>query len=89
MLGISFDDSAANLAFRDKFDFPYRLLSDWDEQVGVAYETRDAGSEKVKFAKRLAYLIDPDGMIRKSYEVSDTAAFATDVLTDLAELQAG
>ena len=71
MLGISFDAVDANKAFHDKFDFPYRLLSDFDEQVGVAYETRDPGTEKVSFAKRLAYLIDPEGVIRKSYEVSD------------------
>lgn len=87
MLGISFDAVEANKAFRDKFDFPYRLLSDFDEQVGVAYETRAPGTEKVSFAKRLAYLIDPDGVIRRSYEVGDTAGFATDVLADLAALQ--
>ena len=63
------------------------MLSDWDEQVGVAYEVRDPGTEKVKFAKRLAYLIDPDGIIRKSYEVADVNTFAGDVLADLRRLQ--
>lgn len=77
----------ANLAFRDKFDFPYGLLSDFDEQVGVEYETRAPGTEKVSFAKRLAYLIDPEGVIRKSYEVGDTAGFAGEVLDDLRGLQ--
>jgi peroxiredoxin len=60
------------------------LLSDHDEQVGVAYETRDPGTEKVHFAKRLAYLIDPEGVIRKSYQVGDVNAFAGEVLGDLA-----
>lgn len=87
MLGASFDATDANRAFRDKFDFPFRLLSDWDEQVGVAYEVRDPGTEKVKFAKRLAYLIDPDGVVRKSYEVADVNGFAGQVLADLDELQ--
>jgi peroxiredoxin len=59
------------------------LLSDHDEQVGVAYETRDPGTEKVHFAKRLAYLIDPEGVIRKSYQVGDVNAFAEVVLRDL------
>jgi peroxiredoxin len=63
------------------------LLSDWDEQVGVAYEVRDPGAEKVKFAQRLAYLIDADGIIRKSYEVADVNTFAGDVLADLRQLQ--
>lgn len=62
------------------------MLSDHDEQVGVAYETRDPGTEKVHFAKRLAYLIDPEGVIRKAYVVKDTNAFAADVLVDLRAL---
>jgi peroxiredoxin len=60
------------------------LLSDVDEQVGVAYETRDPGSEKVHFAKRLAYLVDPEGVIRHAYEVKDVNTFSGDVLADLA-----
>jgi peroxiredoxin len=63
------------------------LLSDHDEQVGVAYETRDAGTEKVHFAKRIAYLIDPEGTIRKAYEVGDVNAFAGMVLDDLRALR--
>lgn len=39
--------------------------------------------------KRISYLIDPDGMIRRTYEVADVTAHADDVLADLAELQAG
>ena len=87
VLGASFDDTSANKAFREKYDFPYRLLSDVDEQVGVAYEVRDPGTEKVKFAKRIAYLIDPDGVIRKSYEVADVNAFAGEALADLHEIK--
>jgi peroxiredoxin len=62
------------------------LLSDFEEQVGVAYETRDPGTEKVSFAKRLSYLIAPDGTIAKSYEVGDVNAHADTVLTDLRSL---
>jgi thioredoxin-dependent peroxiredoxin len=87
ILGISFDASEANKAFREKYDFPFRLLSDYDEQVGVKYETRDPGTEKVSFAKRLSYLIDPEGVISKSYEVSDIPAHPAEVLADLYELQ--
>jgi peroxiredoxin len=64
-------------------------LSDWDEQVGVAYETRDPGTEKVKFAKRLSYLIDPNGVIAKAYEVGDVAAHPGEILADLRALQSG
>lgn len=64
------------------------MLSDFGEQVGVAYETRDPGTEKVKFAKRYSYLIDPDGVIAKRYEVKDVNAHADLVLGDLRALQA-
>ena len=88
ILGISFDAVEANQAFQAKYDFPFRLLSDWDEQVGVAYETREPGTEKVRFAQRLSYLIDPHGRIARSYEVADVAAHAGEVLADLHDLRA-
>jgi peroxiredoxin len=54
----------------------------------VAYGTRDPGTEKVHFAKRIAYLIDPEGVIRKAYTVADVNAFAQQVLDDLRDLNA-
>lgn len=87
IVGISFDASGANKAFREKFDFPFRLLSDFGEQVGVAYETRAPGTDKVHFAKRLSYLIDPEGRVAKSYEVTDIPAHPAEVLADLHELR--
>lgn len=53
----------------------------------MAYEVRDPGTEKVKFAKRIAYLIAPDSIVAKAYEVGDVNTFAADVLTDLRPLQ--
>lgn len=53
----------------------------------MAYEVRDPGQEKVHFAKRIAYLIDPNGTIRRSYQVSDKEGFAGQVLADLESLQ--
>jgi peroxiredoxin Q/BCP len=64
------------------------LLSDVSEQVGVAYETRAPGTDKVNFAKRYSYLIDPEGIIAKSYEVKDVNEHAETVLRDLRDLQA-
>jgi len=55
--------------------------------VGVAYEVRDPGTDKVSFAKRYSYLVNPDGVIAKSYEVADVNAHAAMVLADLRELQ--
>ena len=84
MLGASFDTVDENKAFADAEHFNYRLLSDPDRSAGAAYEAvRDPDADFSDFAKRVAYLIDPDGVIRQSYEVKDTEGFAAQVLADL------
>lgn len=87
ILGISFDTPAENLAFAEAQSFPYRLLSDHDHAVGGAYGTERAPDEKgYGFAKRLTFLIDPDGVVRKVYEVSDFSGHSGEVLDDIREL---
>jgi peroxiredoxin Q/BCP len=74
LLGISFDRAEDNLTFAEQNGFPLRLLSDQDRSVGERYETKRAPEESSpEFAKRRTYLIDPDGVIRKSYRVTDIA----------------
>ncbi len=60
-----------------------------DRTVGAAYETKRAPEESApEFAKRRTYLIDPDGVIRKAYRVTDIPAHPGQVLDDLRELGA-
>ena len=40
----------------------------------------------MSFAKRLSYLIDPEGVIAKSYEVGDVNTHPQEVLADLRDL---
>lgn len=90
IVGASFDTPADNLAFASTQEFGYPLLSDVDRTVGTAYEVlRDPADPYVDYPRRLAYLIDPDGVIRRAYDVSDVATFAERVLADLDDLQAG
>ena len=90
VLGASFDTPGENKAFCDAEGFPFRLLSDTDREVGRRYEVvRAPGEEYADYAKRIAYLIDPEGVIAKSYEVTDVAGFAGQVLADLEALRAG
>ena len=87
MLGASFDTPAENKAFVDAQNFDFRLLSDVDRTVGEQYEVKKSADEQFPdFPKRIAYLIDPQGVIRKAYEVTDTEGFASEVLTDLGTL---
>jgi peroxiredoxin Q/BCP len=88
VLGASFDTPEDNKAFAEAEHFGFRLLSDVDKTVGEVYQvTRPAGDERAGYALRIAYLIDPEGVIRKAYEVTDTGGFAQQVLDDLQILQ--
>jgi peroxiredoxin len=88
VLGASFDMTTENKTFADAQQFPFRLLSDVDRQVGTAYEVvRGADEQYPNFAMRIAYLIDSTGTIRRSYEVTDVAGFAEAVLGDLQLLE--
>ena len=87
MLGASFDTPEENLAFAKDQNFPFRLLSDVDRKVGAQYHvTRTAGEKYEQYARRYAYLIGPDGVIKQSYDVTDVAAHAEAVLADIERL---
>lgn len=56
--------------------------------MGAAYEAKQPdGHDFADYPKRVSYLIDPDGVIRKAYAVSDPAGHADEVLADLRELR--
>ena len=58
-----------------------------DRAVGQKYEVlRPADDSYVDYPMRHAYLIDPSGVIKRSYDVKDVTAHAADVLADLESL---
>jgi thioredoxin-dependent peroxiredoxin len=86
-VGASFDTQEENRGFKDLQGLPFRLLCDVDHAVGKIYETERAPEEHyTEWAKRRTYLIDPEGMIRKAYRVTDIPAHPDEVLADLAAL---
>jgi peroxiredoxin len=48
---------------------------------------READDQYAEFALRQSFLIDPVGMLRKVYPVSNVAGHADDVLADLRQMQ--
>lgn len=57
--------------------------------MGAAYQVqRGADDQYADYPKRYSYLIDPDGVIARSYDVTDVAGHAAEVLADLAQLGA-
>ena len=67
LLGISPDDSSAQLAFAEKYNLPFHLLADADHKTA---ETYGAWAEKTNYGKtymgidRSTFVIAPDGKLR-------------------------
>jgi peroxiredoxin Q/BCP len=78
IVGVSFDDPKANAAFRDKYDFAFPLLSDTDRQIALRYGA--ASGPKDDYARRIAYLIGPDGIIREAHGKVDASRYPAEQL---------
>ncbi len=81
VLGVSFDDPKANAAFVAAEEFPFRLLSDADRALAVAVGA--AASPAEPFARRISYLVGPDGKVLRAYGSVSPANHAKEVLADL------
>jgi peroxiredoxin Q/BCP len=81
IVGVSFDEPAANAKFVKVQGFPFRLLSDTDRtlatQVGAAESRAQAR------ASRVSYLVGPDGKVLKAYPNVDPDKHSREVLADL------
>ena len=82
VLGISKDSVASHKKFAEKYGLPFTLLADTDKKVITDYK---AGS--ILMTKRISYLVDPEGMVVKSYPKVDPAMHAKEILADVAALQ--
>jgi peroxiredoxin Q/BCP len=81
IVGVSFDAPDANKAFVEAEGFPFRLLSDQDRTLAQAVGAAD--SKDAPVAKRISYLVGPDGKVKKAYGSVTPASHASDVLGDL------
>ena len=81
VLGVSFDTVDENKHFAEKFSFPYPLLSDPDKAMGLQYGAAEDAS--TKHAKRIGYVIGPDGKVKTAFPKANAATFAADVLAQL------
>lgn len=81
VLGISFDTPPDQAVFAQKFGFNFPLLSDTTREVGLAYGAADDAA--AQYAKRISYLIDPQGRVKKAYPKVNAAAHPEEILADL------
>ena len=65
ILGASFDDVGKNAAFADKYQLPFRLLCDTDQQLGAAYDAIETTGDDAGWPRRVSFLIDPTGVVAR------------------------
>lgn len=75
---MSFDTVAENAAFAAKFDFPYPLLCDTERTIGLAYGACDDSG--ASHARRISYVIGPDGRIAHRFDKVDPKTHPAEVL---------
>jgi thioredoxin-dependent peroxiredoxin len=91
VFGVSADSVESHKKFRDAYKLPFPLLSDHEKKM---IETYGAWGEKKMMGKtfmgikRMSYLIDPEGVVKKVYEQVKPEVHAEEVLADLKELGA-
>jgi peroxiredoxin Q/BCP len=62
ILGVSADDTQSHKAFAEKFHLPFSLLADPDKRIIGAYGVK---MPLLGFAKRVTFLIDRQGIVRR------------------------
>jgi peroxiredoxin Q/BCP len=81
VLGVSFDQPQDNARFVQAQQFPFRLLSDTDRKLATAVGAADSPQQPV--ARRISYLVGPDGKVLRVYGAVTPATHADEVLRDL------
>ncbi len=83
VVGISADDPDSHASFCSEEGLAFPLLSDPGGQVSRLY-----GSWIAPFSQRHTFLIDPEGILRASWQAVRPSGHSQEVFTALLELQA-
>jgi peroxiredoxin Q/BCP len=86
VLGVSYDSPEKNRAFADKNSLPFLLLSDSDHELAKAV---GAARALLPYAKRVSYLVGPDGRVLVAYPDVDPDTHAAEVIADYRALTGG
>lgn len=90
ILGISADSPESHRRFKEKYRFPFSLLSDPEKKIIRAYgvwgKKKFMGKE-FQGVLRTSYLINPEGVVKRVYKSVKPLEHATEVLRDLRILQ--
>ncbi len=78
ILGVSKDSVASHTKFADKYHLNFPILSDESKEVIKAYDAWGGLG-----TRRITYLIDPQGAIKKIYKNVNPTIHAGEILRDL------
>ena len=86
ILGVSVQDEATHQKFCAKEGLSFKLLADTKHEVSSAYDSL-VNLGVAKLSARHTFLIDPSGIVRKTYLNVNAEKHSAEVLADLARLQ--
>src|SRR5713101_3510571 len=86
ILGVSVQDEATHQKFCVKEGLGFKLLADTNYQVSSAYDSL-VNLGVAKLSSRHTFLIDPNGVVRKTYLNVNAEKHSAEVLADLSQLQ--
>jgi len=81
IIGVSFDAPTANAGFARDEEFPFPLLSDTSKSLAIAVGAADSTLRWM--ARRVSYLIGPDGVVWVAYDSVGPQGHAAQVLADV------
>lgn len=86
ILGVSLQNENSHQQFCEKEGLSFKLLADTKAQVSALYDSLvNAGIAKL--STRHTFLIDPSGIVRKTYLSVAASKHSEEVLADLTQLQ--
>ena len=83
ILGVSVDDLASHKKFQEKHKLPFTLLADPEKKVTELYDVKNF----IGKAKRVTFVIDSNGIIKKIYPDVDVSTHGQEVLAFVKTLQ--
>src|SRR5690606_27107507 len=78
VVGVSTDDVASHAAFAEEHGLPFPLLADEDGALAEAFGV----TTRLGMATRVSFLVDAEGVIRKTYPDVDPGVHAEELLRD-------
>lgn len=79
LLGVSLDTRESHKKFKEKYNLPFPLLVDKNGEISKQYGTYTQYLRTIKLSKRMTFIIDSSGIIKKIFREVDVSKHADNV----------